>query len=306
MRVAVTGATGLIGGALARALAARGDGVVALVRDGGRAQERLGAGIEAHVWSDPTTEPPPQSALSGVDAVVNLMGEPIAQRWTRDAKRRIRDSRVLGTRSLAQGLLGLAHDKRPGTLISQSAAGFYGATGDEQLDERAPAGSDFLARLVVEWEREALAAAPALRVMLTRTGVVLAPNGGALAKMLPPFRLGIGGPVAGGRQYVPWIHLDDVVGGLLRCIDDQALEGPVNVTAPTPVTNATLSKALGRALGRPAVLPVPGVALRLLYGEMAFVVTTGQRVVPARLQQAGHEFRHIEIEAALRDVLGRG
>jgi uncharacterized protein (TIGR01777 family) len=218
---------------------------------------------------------------------------------------RIRASRVAGTRSLVQGLLALAPERRPSTLISQSATGYYGPHGDEQLAEDAPAGHDFLAGVVLAWEREALVAAPNLRVVLTRTGVVLSPEGGALAKMLPFFRLGIGGPVAGGRQYVPWVHLDDVVGVLLFCLDNAAAVGPVNLTAPNPVTNTELSRMLGRVLGRPAVLPVPALALKLLYGDMAEIVTTGQRVVPARLEQLGYRFRDPELEPALRDVLKR-
>jgi uncharacterized protein (TIGR01777 family) len=205
-----------------------------------------------------------------------------------------------------QGLLALAPDRRPDVLVSQSASGFYGPHGDEQLTEDASAGDDFLAGVVVGWEGEAMRAATELRVALTRTGVVLSSEGGALAKMLPFFRLGIGGPVAGGRQYVPWIHLDDVVGALLFCLDNAQATGPVNLAAPNPVTNTELSRALGRVLNRPAVLPVPAFALKLLYGEMAQIVLTGQRVVPSRLKQLGYEFRHPDLEAALRDVLGRG
>ncbi|HET6870700.1 MAG TPA: TIGR01777 family oxidoreductase, partial [Solirubrobacteraceae bacterium] len=228
------------------------------------------------------------------------------QRWTSDSKEAIRRSRVASTHSLVDGLLALAPDRRPGTLVSQSASGFYGPHGDEQLTEDAPAGDDFLAGVVVGWEGEAMRAAPELRVALTRTGVVLSPEGGALAKMLPFFRLGIGGPVAGGRQYVPWIHLDDVVGALLFCLDDAQAAGPVNLAAPNPVTNAELSRTLGRVLNRPAVLPVPAFALKALYGEMAQIVVTGQRIVPSRLKQLGYEFRYPDLEAALRDVLGRG
>ncbi|HSC02230.1 MAG TPA: TIGR01777 family oxidoreductase [Solirubrobacteraceae bacterium] len=305
MRVAVTGATGLIGRTLVKALTDRGDQVVALSRDAGRARRTLGDGVEAHAWPNPTGAPPPEAALSGADAVVHLLGEPVAQRWTDQAKESIRRSRAEGTRSLVQGLLALAPDRRPAALVSQSASGFYGPHGDEQLTEDAPAGDDFLAGVVVDWESEAMRAATELRVALTRTGVVLSPEGGALAKMLPFFRLGIGGPVAGGRQYVPWIHLDDVVGALLFCLDNAQATGPVNLAAPTPVTNAELSRTLGHVLNRPAVLPVPAFALKLLYGEMAQIVVTGQRVVPSRLQQLGYEFRHPDLEAALRDVLGR-
>lgn len=305
MRVAVTGATGLIGRAVVKALGDRGDEVVALSRDAGRARHALGDRVEAYDWPDPVGAPPPEAALAGADAVVHLLGEPVAQRWTAQAKQSIRRSRVEGTRSLVQGLLALAPDRRPGVLISQSASGFYGPRGDEPLNEDAPAGDDFLAGVVVGWEAEAMRAASELRVALTRTGVVLSPEGGALAKMLPFFRLGIGGPVAGGRQYVPWIHLDDVLGGILFALDNAAASGPINLTAPNPVTNAELSRTLGGVLRRPAVLPVPALALKLLYGEMAQIVITGQRVVPARLSQLGYGFRHPDLEAALRDVLGR-
>lgn len=304
MRVVLTGATGTIGLAVARALHERGDEVVALSRDQERGQDLLGRGVEVHAWAQPTEAPPPEPALSGADAVMHLLGEPVSQRWSAEAKRRISDSRVLGTRSLVAGLQSLDEGRRPLTLVSQSATGFYGPHGSEPVDEHAPAGDDFLAEVVVAWEHEALAAPAPIRVVLTRTGVVLSPSGGALAKMLPFFRLGLGGPVAGGKQYVPWIHLDDVVGALLRCVDDSEARGPVNVTAPVPVTNAELSSALGRALGRPAVLPVPRLAVRALYGEMAQIVTTGQRVLPQRLAQMGYKFHHSEIEAALRDVLG--
>jgi uncharacterized protein len=270
MRVLITGATGTLGLALADALSARGDQVVALSRDPERGQRVLAEGAEVHAWPDPEGAPPPAEALAGTDAVVNLLGEPVAQRWSDDAKRRIRDSRVRSTRMLAAGLGALPADGRPGTLISQSATGYYGPRGDEALDEQASPGDDFLAEVTVAWEAEAAAAGAAMRVVCTRTGVVLSPSGGALAKMLPFFKLGIGGPVAGGRQYVP----------------------------------AELSRALGRALSRPAILPVPAVAIKLLYGEMAEIVTTGQRAIPAKLSDTGYTFHHPEIGPALGDVLG--
>jgi uncharacterized protein len=305
MRIAITGATGLIGSAVARVLRSRGEEVVALSRDRDRARQILGDDVEAHVWPDPKHSPPPPEALRHADAVIHLLGEPVAQRWTEAAKREIRDSRVLSTRSLVEGLAALPDDTRPATLVSQSATGYYGPRGEEKLDEDAQAGDDFLARVTAEWEREASAAGPGVRVVLARTGVVLAPSGGALAQMLPPFRLGVGGPVAGGRQYVPWIHLDDVAGALLHCVEDQRTSGPVNLTAPNPATNLELSRTLGRVLHRPAVLPVPALALRLLYGEMAQIVLTGQRVLPARLQATGYEFKQPELEPALRDVLAK-
>jgi uncharacterized protein len=288
---------------VADALQARGDQVIALSRDPDRAQRVLGGAAEVHAWPEPTTAPPPAEALRHADAIVHLLGEPIAQRWSDEAKQRITDSRVLGTRSLVAGLRSLPADERPHVLVSQSATGYYGSRGSTQLDEKASPGTDFLARVVVDWEREAGEASSVARVACTRTGVVLSPSGGALAKMLPFFRLGIGGPVAGGDQYVPWIHLDDVVGALLSCLDNAEASGPINLSAPNPVTNTELSHALGHALGRPAVLPVPAFAVKLLYGEMAEVVTTGQRAIPARLRDLGYEFRHSDIEPALRDIL---
>jgi uncharacterized protein (TIGR01777 family) len=304
-RVLITGATGTIGAAACRAVLARGDQVVALSRDPERAQRALGDGVEARGWPDPTGSPPPAAALAGADAVIHLLGEPVAQRWSPEAKARIRDSRVLATRMLVAGLRDLPSDSRPTVLVSQSATGYYGPSGDRELTENAPPGDDFLAEVVVAWESAAAAAAELLRVVTTRTGVVLSPAGGALAQMLPFFRLGLGGPVAGGKQYVPWIHLDDVVGGLLFALDKPEVKGPINLVAPTPVTNGELSRALGAALHRPAVLPVPGFGLRLLYGEMASIVTTGQRAVPEQLRALGFEFGHPELEPALRDVLSR-
>ena len=304
MRVLITGATGTIGLAVVDALRERGDEVAALTRDPERGQRVLGDGVEVHPWADPTSAPPPADALAGIDGVIHLLGEPVAQRWTDAAKERIRDSRVLGTRMLVTALAGMPEGAGPRVLVSQSATGYYGPRDDTPLDEQAAAGHDFLADVVVAWEREAAAAAPRMRVAMTRTGVVLSPSGGALAKMLPFFRLGIGGPVAGGRQYVPWVHLDDVVAAFLYALDHEAVSGPINVTAPNPVTNGELSHALGHALSRPAVLPVPGMAVTLLYGEMAEIVTTGQRAIPARLQEWGYSFRHPNLEPALRDVLG--
>ena len=306
MKVAVTGATGLIGGALVPELVARGDDVSVLSRNAGRARERLGD-VQAFGWPDPPAAPPPAEALRGRDAVVNLLGEPLAQRWTARARSEMRDSRVLGTRNLVAALRELPEGERPRALVSQSASGWYGPRGDEPVDESAPAGDDFPAQVTAAWEHEATAAGElGLRVVTTRTGVVLSESGGALEKMLPPFKLGVGGPVAGGRQYVPWVHLEDVAGAIAFCLDNEAAVGPVNVAAPEPVTNAELSKALGRVLHRPALLPVPAAALRLLYGEMASIVITGARMVPRRLQELGYSFRHPDLEQALGAVTGRG
>jgi uncharacterized protein (TIGR01777 family) len=304
VRVAVTGATGLIGRAVVNALAARGDTVLALSRDAARARTRLGEGIEVHEWPDPTTAPPPAAAIEQADAIINLLGEPIAQRWSESARQRILDSRILSTRRLVEALEALPRDARPAALISQSAVGYYGPRGEEPVDEAAAAGNDFPAQVTAEWERAAQSAPSGVRVVLTRTGLVLASNGGALEKMLPPFRLGLGGPLGSGRQYMPWIHLDDTVGGLLHVLDDERASGPVNLTAPEPVTNRDFSRTLGRVLHRPAVLPVPAPALKLLFGEMATILLTGQRAVPARLHELGYLFQYRELAPALEDVLG--
>jgi uncharacterized protein len=281
MRVAVTGASGLIGTRISSALRARGDEVVGISLRSG---------------------PPSPDALARCDAVVHLAGEEVAQRWTDKARERIRSSRVDGTRGLVQAIAGA--QARPRVLVSASAVGYYGHRGDERLDEDAAPGDDFLAQVCVDWEREANAAAEhGVRVVSVRTGVVLSKSGGALAKMLPPFRLGVGGPVAGGRQYLPWIHIDDLVGIYVAAIDNEEWSGPVNAAAPEPVSNAEFSKALGRALHRPAIAPVPALAIRLLYGDMAEIVTEGQRAIPARALQLGYTFTHADLDEALADAL---
>jgi hypothetical protein len=305
MRVAVTGATGMLGSALVRALVERGDDVTALSRDASRAREALG--VSAETWADPEAERPPLDALRGRDAVVHLLGEAIAQRWSDETKREIRDSRVLSTRNLVAALGELPAEERPRVLVSGSGAGWYGDRGDERLDESSTKpGDDFLAQLTVDWEAEARGAEElGVRVVRSRTGVVLSDSGGALEKMLPFFKAGIGGPVAGGRQYVPWVHVDDVVGAAMFSLDNDAVSGPMNVTAPEPVTNKELSRTLGRVLRRPAFAPVPALAVKALYGDMAQIVTTGQRAVPARLTELGYSFRQPELEPALRDATGR-
>jgi uncharacterized protein len=290
MKVTVTGATGLIGPRLVAALRDRGDEVTTLSRS-----DRP----DAVRWADPEQTPAPAEAIEGRDAVVHLAGEPVAQRWSDDVKRRILSSRELGTRNLVAGIA--AASSPPGVLVSSSGVGYYGARGDERLDESASPGEDFLAQVCVAWEREA-AKAPG-RVAMIRTGIVLDAKGGALEKMLPFFKLGIGGPVAGGRQYMPWIHIDDLVGLYVAALDGADWTGPVNGSAPEPVTNKEFSKTLGRVLKRPAVAPVPKLAIRTLYGEMAEIVTTGQRAIPARPLELGYSFRFTELEQALRDAL---
>jgi uncharacterized protein (TIGR01777 family) len=300
-RVTVTGATGLIGSRLVRALRERGDEVTVLSRSPERALRALGGDVRAVAW-DPGAGPAPAEALANRDAVVHLAGENVAQRWSDDAKRRIHDSRELGTRHLVEGLR--AAEPRPAVLVSSSAVGYYGPHGDEELPEDTPPGDDFLARVCVVWEREAQAAeALGLRVVRVRTGVVLDKDGGALGKMLPFFKAGIGGPVAGGAQLMPWVHADDVVGILLRAIDDGSWTGPVNATAPVPVSNKAFSKALGTALHRPAFAPVPAFAIQALYGDMSEIVTKGQNAVPRRTLQLGYRHAHPDLDEALRSAL---
>jgi uncharacterized protein (TIGR01777 family) len=301
MRVTVTGATGRIGTRLVAALRQRGDDVTVLSRNPDKARAALDA--DAVAWQ-PEQEPAPAGALAGRDGVLHLAGEDIAQRWTAEAKRRLRSSREAGTRNLVAGLR--AAEPRPGVLVSASGVDFYGAHGAERVTEDTPPGTGFLAEVCAAWEREAATAEDlGVRVVRLRCGVVLMKDGGALAKMLPFFRLGIGGPVAGGRQYLPWIHVDDVVALYLAALDNAAWTGPVNATAPEPPTNKEFSRALGRALRRPAFAPVPTLALRVLYGEMAEIVVTGQRAVPDRAQALGFTYAHPELDEALRSALAR-
>ena len=299
MRVTVTGATGRIGTRLVAALRARGDEVTVLSRRPDDARAALG--VDAHAWR-PESEPAPVAALAGRDSVVHLAGEDPGRRWTAARKRRLLESREQGTRNLVAGLR--AAEPRPGVLVSASGVGYYGARGDEPVTEEAGPGDDFLARVCAAWEREAAAAEQlGMRVVRVRTGVTLMRDGGALARMLPFFRLGVGGPVAGGRQYMPWIHVDDVVGIYLAALDGEAWSGAVNAAAPTPATNKELSRALGRALHRPAIAPVPELALRVLYGEMADIVVYGQRAVPERARALGYRFAHPDLDEALRSAL---
>jgi uncharacterized protein (TIGR01777 family) len=293
VRVTVTGGSGLIGARVVSALRARGDEVTVLSRSGSG---------DAIAW-DPLAEPAPAAALQGRDAIVNLAGEPIAQRWTPAAREAIRSSRVRGTANLVAGVRALA-EGRPRVLVSASAVGYYGDRGDELLVEASAPGADFLAGVCADWETEAMAAAElGVRVALLRTGVVLDRRGGALAKMLPAFRLGVGGPVAGGRQYISWIALSDLVGLYLAALDDERYSGAFNATAPQAVRNADFSRALGRALHRPALAPVPALALRVLYGSMAEIVTASQNAVPERALALGHEFALASLDQALAAAL---
>ena len=297
MKALIAGGTGLIGSEL---LANLIDAVV-LSRDPARTTRKLG-GARAVRW-DPATEAAPLEALQGVEAIFNLAGESVAEgRWTEDKKRRIRDSRVVGTRNLVAGLRGL--DRKPEVLVCASAVGYYGDRGDEELDETSQAGRGFLAGVCTEWEREALAAeALGVRVVCVRIGIVLARGGGALARMITPFKLGAGGRLGSGKQWMPWIHIDDVVGVLLHASRTAAVRGGMNAVSPHPVTNAEFTRALGHAVHRPAVLPVPKTALRIAFGEMSEILMASQRVLPRVAERTGYAFKHTELDGALAAVL---
>jgi uncharacterized protein (TIGR01777 family) len=300
VRVLITGASGMIGSAVCDALLARGHEVVGLSRDPARAVA-TNPTVSWHAWS-PATERPPREALEGVDAVLNLVGEVINQRLTPDAKERIRDSRVRATKNLVDGMTAMADGPR--VLVSQCAIGYYGDRGDAIVDESAPPADDWLAQLCVEWQDTALEAEKArIRVVVLRSGHYLDPSGGLLKQLMIPFKLGVGGPLAGGRQYMPWIHRDDEIGLILWALDNEQVSGVLNATAPNPVTNREFSKALGRALHRPAIFPAPKLAVIAMRGsELADAVTGGQRVIPRRAVDLGYEFRFTEIEPALRDL----
>jgi uncharacterized protein len=296
MKVLVTGARGLIGSALVPRLEAGGDEVVRLTRS-----QQRGPG-EYH-W-DPAAGTIDEPALEGLDAVVHLAGESVAGRWTQSKKRRIRESRVKGTRLVSERIAG--REDRPAVLACASAIGIYGDRGEEPVTERSAPGTGFLAEVVREWEGATAPASEAgIRVANLRFGIVQSADGGALAALLPIFRLGLGGRIGSGRQYVSWVAIDDVVGTIQHALTADSLSGPVNVVAPAPVTNAEYAHTLGRVLGRPALVPAPGFAVRLALGEFAQELLGGQRVVPERLGGSGYAFRCAELEPALRHLLGR-
>lgn len=304
MRVAVTGSTGLIGRALMKRLGDVGHQAVPVLRAASDSSAEAGAESSQSVVWDPATGDVEAEKLEGLDAVLHLAGEPIAaRRWSPDQKQRIADSRTESTALLAETLSGL--DAPPGMMVSASAIGFYGDRGDEALDESSSGGDDFLARVCRDWEAAAdPARAAGIRVVHPRTGVVLSRSGGALSEMLPFFRLGIGGRVGNGRQWMSWITLHDEVEALLWLLDAD-LEGPVNLTAPQPVTNRELTRALGRALNRPTLLPTPKPALQARLGrELAeALLYSSARVAPAALQRSGFAFSHPDIATALEAVL---
>lgn len=298
MKILVTGGTGFIGTRLLPMLVDAGHEVRVLTRRPGPArgsieQVAMPACDDGARWRD---------AIAGCEAVVNLAGESVAGgRWTEARKRAIRDSRIGTTRALVEACRGAA--TRPRVLVSGSAVGFYGPRGDEELDETAPAGDDFLARVCIDWEAEAHRADDLLRVVCARIGVVLGPGGGALERMVTPFRMFAGGPLGSGRQWMSWIHLDDVCGLLVHALGAESIRGAMNATAPGPRTMKELAATLGAAMGRPSWAPVPAFALKLALGEMSEMLLTGQRVLPRVALAAGYRFRYPELDAALRAAL---
>jgi len=299
MKILVSGSSGLVGSALVQSFTAAGHDVVRLVR----CEARPG---QAEILWDPAAAGLDPDRLEGLDAVVHLAGENIAQgRWTRKKKARIRDSRVDGTRLLSRTLAGLA--AKPSCFVSASAIGYYGNRGDELLDESSPPAAGFLSDVCRDWEAATQpAGAAGIRVVQLRFGMILAPGGGALAKMLGPFRWGLGGRLGNGRQYISWVTLDDVLGAIDHVLATGAIQGPINVVSPQPVTNRQFTRTLGRVLHRPTLLPAPAFVLRLVLGPMADeLLLAGARVVPQRLLESGYKFRDAELEPALRRMIAR-
>jgi hypothetical protein len=302
-KIVISGGTGFIGRAVVSALVARGDDVTVLTRDPARAAGTGNAGAHPMRWDPESDTTPP--AISGSHAVIHLAGEPaVGARWSEKVKRAIIESRVQSTERLVAAME--SAERRPSVFVCASAIGYYGPHGDEPLDENAPAGSGFLARVTTDWEAAAVRAeALGVRVVRPRFGVVIGRGGGALEEMVKPFKLFVGGPLASGRQVVSWVHLDDVVGVLLRAIDDVRLQGPINVTSPNPVTNEELSRAIGKALHRPSLVRVPEAALRVRFGEGADPLVTGQRAIPRVLERLGYAFRFVRVEEAVKDAIGK-
>jgi uncharacterized protein (TIGR01777 family) len=303
-RVVVTGATGLIGKPLCERLRERGYAVVVFSRDPAHARKAVPSAAEYVAWA-PAESGPWAKAIDGAHAIINLAGASIAgKRWSDEYKREIRDSRVIGTRGLVKAMAEAAN--KPQVFVSGSAVGYYGFRDDTKLDENAAPGDDFLSKVCQEWEQEALKAdALGIRTVVVRSGIVLDAKEGALPQLMLPFRMFVGGPILPGTQWFSWIHLNDEIGIIVLALEDERARGPINATAPEPQTNRDFSKALGNALHRPSLMPVPGFALQLLVGEFAETLTSGQRVIPKKAQELGYQFKYPTSDQALQEIVAR-
>jgi uncharacterized protein (TIGR01777 family) len=301
MKVVITGATGFVGQVIVKQLLAAGDEVVVLTRNVARAAISLGSSCRYYQWDDAESLPPLE-ALEGADGIINLMGETIAKRWDEQHKKRVYNSRINGTRKLVEAIEKL--NKKPKVFVSTSAIGIYGNRGSEEINESSNLADDFLAKVCKDWENEANKARNhGLRVAIIRVGIVIGQGGGALAQMLPVFKLGGGGPLGSGKQYMSWIHIDDLASMFVEALKNNEIKGVLNGTSPYPVTNAEFTKVLGKVLRRPAFLPAPAFAIKLAFGEMSQILLEGQKVLPVKFKEAKFRFRIPTLEMALKETI---
>ena len=301
MKVVITGATGFVGQVIVKQLLAAGDEVIVLTRNVARAAISLGSSCRYYQWDDAESLPPLE-ALEGADGVINLMGESIAKRWDEQHKKRVYNSRINGTRKLVEAIEKLNH--KPKVLVSTSAIGIYGNRGSEEINESSTLADDFLGKVCKDWENEANKARNhAVRVAIIRVGIVIGKGGGALAQMLPVFKLGGGGPLGSGKQYMSWIHIDDLASMYVEALKNNDIKGVLNGTSPYPVTNAEFTKVLGKVLRRPAFLPAPAFAIKLAFGEMSQILLEGQKVLPVKFKEAKFRFRIPTLEMALKETI---
>ncbi len=302
MKILITGGTGFVGTQLTSRLIQDGNEVTILTRSG-KGSEKGSTGI-SYLQGDPTRKGPWQEAIKDHDAIINLAGASIFSKWTEEHKKAIRETRVSTTQNIVEGIP--PHPEKKITLFSTSAVGYYGFCGDEELSENSPPGNDFLARIALEWEGEALKArGKGARVVITRFGIVMGEKGGALSQMIPLFKKYIGGPIGSGRQWFSWVHIKDLAEAFVFLIKHPEIPGPVNVCSPNPVRNKDLAKALGKALHRPSFLPAPGFMVKLVLGEFGSVILEGQRVIPRKLLDSGFRFQYLDIEKALQSIVGQ-
>lgn len=301
MKVVITGATGFVGQVIVKQLLAAGDEVVVLTRNVARAAITLGSSCKYFQWNE-SEELPPLEALEGADGIINLMGESISKRWDENQKKKIYNSRIHGTRKLVEAMEKLK--KKPSVFVSTSAIGIYGNRGSEEINEGSNVASDFLAKVCLDWENEANKARNhQARVAIIRVGIVLGHGGGALAQMLPIFKLGGGGPLGNGKQYMSWIHIDDLASMYVEALKNPEIKGVLNGTSPYPVTNAEFTKVLGKVVRRPAFLPAPSFAIKIAFGEMSQILLEGQKVLPVKFKEAKFRFRMPTLEMALKESI---